>query len=507
MAISNDATGRPTRGDTPPADPNAGLRSNLKILVPLVALVGVVFGITFLVLHKPSEPLPEGPGPEGNSNAGPPLRFFTSARHFDARPIWGTDPVPVNLQDHFFPGFFERNTETKTSFWFQNHNDKPVAVQLKGVSCASCSGGSLAPIPTDAVRNLLQTLAVASLPQGLVSPLPIAVAGPWADTVPKLQWQSHKFATTDWTFQVPAADDKDGWSPQWGILELNFNTGGKKELDALFASQVQPTGAYSEDKLTIAFQVVNAFDAGPPTIEVGELADTSKPQTHDFFVYSSTRPPGTGLGELPPPVCTIRMPGGAGEPGKLIAVGTPVLLPPAEVERFVERTTGGKGSSAGVRVTAAYRVPVRITPEADGDRLDIGLLEREIWVTAPGTPGGNERLIRVRGTVRGSVSLSEGKEVALRTFKGEHGGAGEARITTERPGMELAVLADQSRPDFLEVSLKKLPDDPDRGYYQLTVRVPPKRQFGSIQNGLVVLEIKGPKPQRIRIPVTGKGEF
>ena len=37
-----------------------------------------------------------------------------------------------------------------------------------------------------------------------------------------------------------------------------------------------------------------------------------------------------------------------------------------------------------VRVTAAYRVPVRITPEAGGDRLDIGLLEREVWVSVQG---------------------------------------------------------------------------------------------------------------------------
>jgi hypothetical protein len=73
--------------------------------------------------------------------------------------------------------------------------------------------------------------------------------------------------------------------------------------------------------------------------------------------------------------------------------------------------------------------------------------------------------------------------------------------------MELAVVADQCRPDFLDVSLKKLPDDPDRGYYQLTVKVPPKRQYGTIVNGLVVLELKGPKPQRIRIPVTGQGGF
>ena len=60
MAISNDAPGQPIRGDAPP-DAGGGLGSTLKILVPLVVLVGVVFGITFLVLHKPSDDVPIHP--------------------------------------------------------------------------------------------------------------------------------------------------------------------------------------------------------------------------------------------------------------------------------------------------------------------------------------------------------------------------------------------------------------------------------------------------------------
>jgi hypothetical protein len=477
------------------------MKSMLKTLVPLVVLVGVVFGITLLFLYRP----PEDPGPNPvdpvSKGGSAPLRFFTSTRHFD--------PKSDNLQDRFFTGYFEKNAKEnkeKTSFWFENRNDKPVAMQLRGVSCSACSSGSLAPIPPEAVRNLLQTLAVTSLPQGLATPLPIGMAGPWADIVPKLQWQSHKFETTDWTFTVPAAVPDDRWSPsQWGILELNFGTGGKTQLEALFASQVQGTNQYSEDKFLIAFQVVNPFDVAPTVLDVGEMKADDKPQSREFLVYSATRGPGTVVGELPVPAFRILMPGGAGEPGKLITIETPVPLSPAECERLADRVSGSE-SSVKARVTGAFRVPVRITPEAGGDRLDIGLLEREIWVTVPGT-GAAERQVRVNGKVRGSVSLSDAKEVALGTFKGEEGRTRSDRITTDRPGMDLAVVPGECRPDFLEVSLKKLPDDPDRGYYQLTVKVPPKRQFGSILNGLVVLEIKGPKPQRIRIPVTGKGEF
>jgi hypothetical protein len=509
MPTTNDTPGQPLREDRPTGDDGSGVRSTLKILVPLGLLVVVVFGITFLFLYTPTDT----PDPEINPGLNPsgerPLRFFTSARQFDPRPVWDPTNLPqVSLQDHYFPGYFEKNAEARTAFWFENRNPKPVSMQLKNVSCAACSGGSLAPIPAESARDLLQMFAVTGLPQGLVSPLPIGVAGTWADTVPRLQWQSHKFATNDWTFTVPAADPSNPWAPtQWGILDLNFGTGGKTQLDATFGSQVHESKQYAEDKLNINFQVVNAFDVIPYAIDVGGLkaTDDSPSQTKEFFVYSATRGPGTAVGDLPPPACTIRMPGGAGESGKLITVETPVPLSPAECERLAERvappSAGGR-----MRVTAAYRVTVRITPKAGDDRLDIGLLDREIWVTVA-VSGTNERQVRLKGTVSGDVWLSDAKEVAVGSFKGEEGGSGSVRIVTERPGVELAVVPGESRPDFLDVSLQKLPDDPDRGYYQLTVRVPPKRQFGTIQNGLVVLEIKGPKPQRIRIPVTGKGGF
>jgi len=78
-------------------------------------------------------------------------------------------------------------------------------------------------------------------------------------------------------------------------------------------------------------------------------------------------------------------------------------------------------------------------------------------------------------------------------------------LTTDRPDLALEVVPGASRPEFLDVSLKKLPDAGTRGQWQLTVRVPPNRVQGELTDGLVVLELKGPNPQRIRIPVRGRG--
>jgi hypothetical protein len=57
----------------------------------------------------------------------------------------------------------------------------------------------------------------------------------------------------------------------------------------------------------------------------------------------------------------------------------------------------------------------------------------------------------------------------------------------------------------MAVTLTKLPPGGDRGYYAIEVTVPKEKQIG-VWNGQIVLELKGPGAQRIRIPVRGKGD-
>jgi len=109
--------------------------------------------------------------------------------------------------------------------------------------------------------------------------------------------------------------------------------------------------------------------------------------------------------------------------------------------------------------------------------------------------------------VTGSVGLRDAKEIAFIPFKGKQGAPKAEVVYTDRPETELEVVADQCRPEFLQVELTRLPPGPDRGYYEIKVTIPPQRQFGTIDRGVVVLQIKGPRPQRVRIPVTGTGGF
>ena len=95
----------------------------------------------------------------------PPLRFFTSARHWDPpstksehrpHPLLAPsgdpqnpDPTSFSLPDRLFQGVYEPSQDhlRRTQFWFENRNSKPVTMQLKGLSCGSCTGGRVAAIP------------------------------------------------------------------------------------------------------------------------------------------------------------------------------------------------------------------------------------------------------------------------------------------------------------------------------------------------------------------------
>jgi hypothetical protein len=107
--------------------------------------------------------------------------------------------------------------------------------------------------------------------------------------------------------------------------------------------------------------------------------------------------------------------------------------------------------------------------------------------------------------MRGSVFLSEGKEINLGTFRADVGATETRNVTTAKAGIELGVVKDQTVPNFLQVTLEREPDRDGRGYYKVRVAVPPGKQEGEIRDGVVVLEIKGPHPQRLRIPVKGRG--
>lgn len=471
------------------------MKSVLKVVLPLGLLLAGVFAVTFFWINTPKDEVtPDKTAGEEKFAGGKGLVFFTTMRRWD--------PASESLADQAFPGFYEPGETTHaTHFWFENRNTGRVTFKLLGVSCSSCSGGRVAPIPPDAVKQLLQMAAVSALPLGPIAACPPGMAGAGAVMNSKLQWQAHAFAAgpAGVEYQIPGVADTDGWSPSWGILELNFKVrpNGQVPLKAAFASYREDGTPIARDDFAIFYEPAPAFDVDKTAIEAGVLADNTPAQAHSVLVYSAARTPE----ELSGLVARVVNPG-ADDPGPFVTAGPLVPVPPAELDRIA----AGLASKAGrpVRVRSAFRFPVEVAAKKGDARADIGRLEREVWVSS-GAAGSEPKRITVRGTVTGAVSLSGAGEVNLGTFSGRQGANESVVVTTEQAGVELAVVPGAARPDFLDVSLTKLPDAGGRGQWQLTVRVPPNRVSGELTGGLVVLELRGPNPVRVRVPVKGRG--
>ncbi len=472
------------------------MKQTLRIAIPIIVLMGVIFAVTFFAQYTPrtDEPI-DGP----TSLTEVPLRFFSSSRSWNP---FG------DLQSRAFPGFYEVHANEAgppngASFWFENRNEKPVTMRLKGVSCTACSGGRVAALPSDATRDLLQMTAISALPGGLFSGFPLGMAGPVAFLDERrLNWQGFEFRNNpNAEYRIPAAANADGWTPQWGILELRFTVGalGPKTLSSEFELNVDGTKEITSARFDINFEGVEPFNVSRTEIDVGELSETSEPASYELLVYSSTRGPGLrSLGDLEVPAISVQLPGGSpGVPGPFVSVSTPERIPDAELAEIPNQI------KMPVRVEAAYRMVVTVRPKVGKEVIDIGPLERDIHISAANM----RHTVRVKGTVRGGVWLDDNQKGMTLNYRFSAGTTGVPfTLVSDRPETELAIVADPATPDFLQLALEKLPAAGDRGRYRLKATVAPGKGPAGPWTGFVVIDAKGPKPQRIRIPVRGNAQ-
>ncbi|MBY0513985.1 MAG: hypothetical protein K2P78_08760 [Gemmataceae bacterium] len=475
----------PNPPPAPPAESRGGTwKSTIKVVLPLVALVGVVFGVTYLSTYVPKSTDSADPNAKVGDGKEPALSFYSSTRSWN--------PESADPQDHSFPGFYERGAEGKAQFWFENRNPAPVTLKLVGVSCAACSKGTLYVVPPATTRQALHLTA------GLAGG-PVLAAGPVAVLDVNRLTPAAAFQFEDPTkveFTVPAAvENPDGWSPTWGVLELGFTARESKTLYAKFRAEVAG-GRSDELQFAIAFEVAEPVRVFPDLVDLGQFPESAPPPPRDFIVYSSTR----SQAEFPAPTIVV-FPGSGGN-AKFVTTGAPVPLTPDQ-QAFLFAALSERAKKP-VRVTAAYRVPVEVTNTAGDARLDIGLLERQIQVTGLGI---DPKTITVRGNVRGGVWLANGNAIDLGGFRSSNGGTFTDEVVTDDPKAELVVVEGQQRPEFVKVTLDRQEPFGGKGLFKVRIQVPPGKQVGQITDGVIVLEKKGPTPQRIRIPLKGRGEL
>lgn len=487
----------------PPARPEpSSMKSAIKFLLPFALLLGIVFAVTVFSFYKPVDVVEKD---EKGKTALPSTRaieYFSTTRKWE--PPTGTlqPDSTVSLQDVAFTGYYEPGEVTHgTQFWFQTRHPGKVTLKLKGVNCGSCSGARVAAIPPDGAEALLRMTGFSALPFGPVAACPSGMAGAGAFLTSRLEWETHSFQDGSVSYTIPPPPPAGPWSVPWGILELNFKVRPNPRIPLVAKFDTldeagQPLQA--EDTFTLYYALAQAADVDKSAIDAGELADNTQGRTHVVTVFSTTRAPG----DLPGLTARVVNPSGA-PPGPFVTVGAPEPVPQTEIPALAADYTARVKHA--VKVRSAYRIPVTVVGRVGDARPDIGRLDREVWVDT-GVPGTEPQKIAVKALVTGPVTLAGGaSELNLGSFKQQAGAAETVVLTTEPAGVPLEVVAGDTRPDFLDVTLKKLPDAGGRGQWQLTVRVQPGRLQGELTDGLVVLELKGPSPQRIRIPVRGRG--
>ena len=514
-----DAGARVPAPTSPPEAARSTMKSTLKVVVPLVALVGVVFGITYITMYTPPKEdtdKDKNTSKRGSKKNEPPLVFFSSTRGWDPPRLAGKyrdlpmlapsalepptdDPMKFNftLQNRLFQGIYEIDPDTRrrTQFWFENRNAEPVTMQLQGVSCMACTGGNVAAIPPEVTRNLFQHTALSMLPLGPFNGLSLGLVQP-AASLSQLQWTRYEFKDHPHaTYHIPAGTS-DPWAPQWGILELAFKVQGerKEPLRAAFATKVDGTTRESINQFAIMFLVSPECLLSRTTIDVGKLDPLSGNRDYDFLVYSATRGPGAEFGELPVPSCIVQAPGG-GDTVEFLQVSKPRRIPDADLVDIANELK--------TRVRSAYKITVTVRPNVGEKRMDIGLFERTLSVTA----GAVTQQVVVRAMVSGGVWLEGDRtEIDLGDFRGKVGlRRSSADLITEKDNLELVLVKDECRPAKFTYELEKQPARGGRGHYKLLISIP-SGQFGKVR-GEAVLEVKGPTPQRMRIPVIGSGSF
>ena len=137
------------------------------------------------------------------------------------------------------------------------------------------------------------------------------------------------------------------------------------------------------------------------------------------------------MGDLPPPLATVRMPSSqGGDPGKFVQVSSPERIPDAELGLVMDLIGEMSQRQKFMRVEAAYRYTITFDPKADSRSIDIGLLEREVWFTLD---GGEQRSVRVKGMVSGVVWLDDNQnQITMPDSKQSEGYTKSFKLVTGR---------------------------------------------------------------------------
>lgn len=468
------------------------MKSTWQIVFGLFILTAIVLGATyftqFTTMSNVPTPAPPPPNGDGPDRTEPMLRFAKEVAD------WKPELFPLDSdQDREkFVRSVELGIKNHYVFWAHNPQPEPVDMLVKATTC-TCSEVEYAVFSaeawsswqrqeglTETLRNLLGAPVVNPAAAGLLQSvtwqkLPgINEAGPYARLQPVSQGG-------------PPAMVRVNFQPK----KLSGDQNGETLYVAIRGQSAN--GVKRDDKqLMVKYEVVPPLGVLPMTLDMGQIGAGGK-ATRSLLVWTVTR-------DKLEPELSLSGPDATAKGDPCIEFGKPEFLTPEQLARLP--TELGKEYKL-MRPKCACTVPVTIY-ERRGDRqLDMGPVNRTIILSLDSAT--DPVKIPMTALVRGEVRVfgaDERDRIALGSFN--RGVKKTVSLATTHPDVDLE-FDETATSALVKHELSKPESLPDGSrQWQLTVEIPADTVAGELSPGTaVVLSIKGPKPRKMRIPVTG----
>jgi hypothetical protein len=425
-----------------------------QIVLAIVAVVGLVAGITFMKQYHVGVPDDQQ------------IRPTSPAESSKLTELKLNFPETKYAWKVVGDGQFEQRTSGSKDFWFQNDNSVPVKLGLKSKSC-KCSEVLVGVVPP-AEAKLYHSAATGndSDPTIKLNPQPLEIddakgvpVGPGEGGVVRLAWEDKKE-------RQPTARDERLVVEVWTqALEGGPKTVNRLELPVTFVP---------------ALRVDKDTDSLKDDLALGDE------KMVEFKCWSSTRPK-----------FSLSAKERSGDP-----CFTCSCVPLSDQERK------DLSASTKTHVLCGYRVDVMVRERlSDKVQMELGPFIRRIDLSSD--PDIEPTAVLVSGVVRGDVTVGNDEDrgrITLGLFSAKYGITKTVKLIAHRRGLELKVDKVEPESGHLKVkSLKKvqatLPGG--RSEWELCVEVPPGTPSGALDHTAVRLAISGNPPRQIRIPVIG----
>jgi hypothetical protein len=451
----------------------------VRVGLPVVAVVALVFGVTYVSQVAPNTgpPKPVTPG-RAKAIAAPSLIVPTE------RASWDLNEPPE------MPTFARHGKEMEPGaaghydFWVANIHDVPANIQLMATSC-KCADVQLGIVDASAVAAFLNEQSPA-IPQP-VEPAAVekllAVAAKNPTLIQKVEWQPlPKF---DPNSRVPAADPKTGL--RIAIVRLDFHPKdqGRLLITATISHVGGGDGKVAQRVFEVPVTIVPAVMMYPDAASVGEIRAGDTRQV-EFVLWSATRD------SFP-----IKLPDLPEDPTYVFSKPEPL-----DATGVVNELRRMKATRASSKPKTGYKVALTIHESLNDKLLELGPLVRRLNFNA-GTE--YESTCDVKGTVIGDVRLidatgNNADRIKLGEFEANRPTSKTYNLQAHQPGMKFQVVS--VTPAALKVELKE--KSAAGQLWELKVEVPKDSIAGPLPPGSsVVLETVGQKSRRVRVPVEG----